>query len=530
MTGGTSHQPIRIGLRYHQAGQFQEAEAVYRQILEREPNNPYVLNLLGVLAHQTGRQQAAIQWIGRAISIKPAVAEFHNGLGEAYRASGQLDQAMACYEKAIALKRGCVEAHINLGNALQDKGLLDEAVAAYGAAIQIRPDSAEAHNNLGSALRQKGQLDEAVAAYREAIRLKPDYADAYGNLGGALAVNGQADDAIAACERAIQLKPDLAEAHFTRSVMRLLKGDFAQGWAEYEWRWRRKDAPPPRWNFPQPIWRGPDPSGRTILVHAEQGFGDMLQFVRYAPLLAGRGAKVIVECHPQLKSLLQGMKGVERVLAAPEPLPPFDLHAPLLSLPPAFGTTLETIPAEVPYLRADPDLVEAWRARLAADGGPSTMLRVGLAWAGRSTYKADRDRSVSLSALAPLAEVKGVRFHSLQKGEPARQARTPPPGMNLVDLTDELKDFADTAALIANLDLVVSVDTAVVHLAGAMARPVWTLIPSVPDWRWLLDREDSPWYPTMRLFRQTARGDWGGVVNRVAHELRNLAACNSRRT
>jgi hypothetical protein len=252
------------------------------------------------------------------------------------------------------------------------------------------------------------------------------------------------------------------------------------------------------------------------LLHSEQGFGDTIQFIRYAPLLARQGARVVVECQPELRSLLRGVEGVQHLLAQGEPLPPFDLHAPLLSLPLAFGTRLGSIPAQVPYLKADPALAEAWRGKVAGDG---RRLKIGLAWAGSPARKGDRQRSVSLSALAPLAAVKGADFYSLQKGPAAEQAKNPPPEMRLMDLTAELKDFADTAALIASLDLVISVDTAVAHLAGAMARPVWTLLEFVPAWRWLLDREDSPWYPTMRLFRQPSRGDWGSVVRRVAEAL-----------
>jgi hypothetical protein len=253
-----------------------------------------------------------------------------------------------------------------------------------------------------------------------------------------------------------------------------------------------------------------------MLVYSEQGIGDTIQFVRYAPLLARRGARVILQCQPELKPLFQSLEGVDCVLSTSEALPPFDVQAPLLSLPLALGTTLESIPAQVPYLKADPALAEAWRAKLAPAG---RCLKVGLAWAGNPKHRNDRNRSMPLSVLAPLAGVGGVRFYSLQKGDAAGQAKGPPPGMDLVDLTQELNDFADTAAFVANLDLVISVDTAAVHLAGAMAKPVWTLLPFFSDWRWLLDREDSPWYPTMRLFRQRTRGEWGGVVERVVKEL-----------
>ena len=323
------------------------------------------------------------------------------------------------------------------------------------------------------------------------------------------------DEALAACERAIALKPEFPVARSNRAMMLLLKGEFAKAWAEYEWRLQRGDIAPPR-GLSQPQWKGEDPAGLAILIHAEQGVGDSIHFIRYAPLLAARGARVIVECQPELVALFRTVEGVERVLAAGETLPAFDRHVPMMSLPFAFHTTLDAIPARVPYLRADETRVKAWAERVAREGG---RMKVGVAWAGKPSHKDDHLRSLRLSAFAPLAEAKGVSFYSLQKSEAAAQAKDPPPGMALIDLTDEIKDFADTAALLVNLDLVIAVDTAVIHLGGALARPVWTLLHFVPDWRWMLDREDSPWYPTMRLFRQPAPGDWPAVLHRVAEEL-----------
>ena len=615
-------EAMRAAVQLHQAGRLQEAEAIYRQVLEQVPGHPDALHLMGVLAHQTGRHERAVELIGRAIRVNPGNAFFHNSLGEAYRAMGSLDSAVTSYERAIALRPDYAEGYSNLGNALVEKGQLAQAIAMHRKAVELRPDLGGAYNNLGLALRKNRQPDEAIAALRKAIVLQPGFADAYVNLGNALydkgcfdeaidayrkaiqrrpnhlgayinlgsalrekdlddeavaacqraiaispdssaahyylglalRMKGRLDEAIAAYDKAIQLQPDFAEAHWNRSLALLLNGDLERAWAEYEWRWRYDGFASPRRDFPQPRWKGEDPSGRTILLHSEQGLGDTIQAIRYAPRVARLGARVIVECQAGLKSLIEGVEGVERVLARGEPLPEFDLHSPMLSLPLAFGTTLETIPADVPYIKADPSLVETWRKRLGGGEG----VRVGLVWAGSPAGQADRLRSVSLSLLAPLAPfqrcgarrisssprtnslvrgspvgtaptepvgtglagVKGMTFYSLQKGEAAKEARNPPTGMRLVDLTGDIENFADTAALIANLDLVVSVDTAVAHLAGAMARPVWTLLPFVPDWRWMLGREDSPWYPTMRLFRQAKRGDWAGVVERVARELR----------
>jgi hypothetical protein len=300
----------------------------------------------------------------------------------------------------------------------------------------------------------------------------------------------------------------------------LLHGDFEHGWPEYEWRWKTRDFSSGRRPFTQPQWDGGSLNGRTILLHAEQGLGDTLQFIRYAPLVAEAAGNIVVECPAPLKRLLRHSLRQVPVLSKGEPLPPFDIHCPMLSLPLACRTTLANIPRQVPYLNADSELAAHWQGKLVSQ---RELLKVGLAWAGNKAHKNDRHRSIELSTLAPLGEVPHVSFISLQKGEPAKQATRAPAGITLFDWSNELGDFADTATLIANLDLIISVDTAVAHLAGAMGKPVWTLLPFVPDWRWLLEREDSPWYPTMRLFRQSAPGDWSGVITRVVGALLRFA-------
>jgi len=310
----------------------------------------------------------------------------------------------------------------------------------------------------------------------------------------------------------------LPDGHWNLALALLVQGHFPEGWEEYEWRWKTKGLLSPRQLLPQPLWDGRPLAGRAILLHAEQGLGDTIQFIRYLPLVAQRGGRVIVECQPELQRLVQAMTPDIPVLARGQPLPDFAFQCPLLSLPKALGTTLATIPATVPYLHADAQNVQMWRDRLAGHG---SALKVGLIWAGNPHHKNDRNRSVKLASLAPLAQVPGVQFYSLQKGAAAAQAKTPPPGMDLIDRTDDLQDFADTAAMIANLDLVIAVDTSVVHLAGALAKPVWTLLPYCPDWRWLLKRQDSPWYPTMRLFRQPEIGDWDSVIQQLAAALAN---------
>jgi len=564
-------QAFELALQHHQAGRLAEAEALYRQILAVDPRHFDSLQLLGAIALQVGQSDVAVGLIRQAIALKPDYAEAHNNLGVALRDQGQLDQAIAACRRAIALRpnypeahsnlgaalrangqfdeaiaacREAIalrpdhpEAHVNLGTALQGKGQLDEAVAAYREAIVLKPDLSEAHSNLGTTLQDKGQLEEAVAAYREAIALKPKYPEAHNNLGDALRLAGQLDEAIASYRQAIALKFDYPETHSYLALALLVQGDFLRGWEEYEWRLKLKDVACLQQNFTQPRWDGGSLEGRTLLLHAEQGFGDAIQFIRYVALAAWRGGKIIIECPPDLQRLFQRMVPELPVIAKGQALPAFDVHCPLLSLPRIFSTDLTNLPRTVPYLHADAADAAIWRERIAGLGssirpsGPdrpsSPDLKVGVVWAGSPTHKNDRHRSLKLASLAPLAEVRGVRFVSLQKGDAATEGRTAPAGLELIDVAEELKDFADTAALIANLDLVIAVDTAVVHLAGAMGRPVWTLLPFVPDWRWLLERTDSPWYPTMRLFRQPALGDWDSVIRRVAKELEGAVAAKA---
>ena len=505
-----------LGEAFRALGRTDEAIACYQRAIALEGRYLEAhINLANALLERGRVDEAiaacrnALRWVGES----PAI---HNNLGYGLMQKGALDEAIAALRRAIDLRGDFPAAWVNLGNALSEKGDVVGAIAAYRRAIQIKPDSPDAYTNLGSALKDLGNPEEAIALHREAIRLRPDYAGAYNNLGLALQDLGLLAEARNAWRKAIELKPDFAEPHANLSLFLLLKGELAEGWAEYEWRLRTRTAAPFQARLPQPRWDGSDPRGRTILVHAEQGAGDTIQFIRYASLLAELGARVIVACPVELKPLVRTVAGVREVVSGTEALPAFDVHVPLLSLPLAFKTTMETIPDRVPYLAADPSRVAEWRERLVQYG---EGLRVGLAWGGNPANTEDRNRSILLAALAPLAEVKDVVYYSLQKGKAAGQAKNPPVGMTLADLTEELKDFGDTAALMANLDLIITVETVVAHLAGALARPVWTLLPFVPAWRWLLDREDSPWYPTMRLFRQKRRGDWTTVVERVAGEL-----------
>lgn len=496
------------------AGRVAEALAADREAVRLGPERAAAHEGLGLSLHRAGQPAEAVVHFRRAVALSPESPVALCNLGAILHEQGKSDEAVTALRQAVRLRPAYGEALYHLGQVLRDQGRIEEAVTSLRQAAQLRPEVVAVHNLLGNALRDLGQLPEAIGHYEAALRLQPNQPALHINLGLACEDAKQFDRALACYDRAIQLRPDDADAHTYRAMLLLRRGDFERGWAEYEWRWqvRRAFARPA---FDRPAWEGSDLRGQTILLYGEQGLGDTLQFVRYASLLAARGATVIVECQPELKRLLDNVAGTSTVIARGEPRPAFDCHQALLSLPRLFQTTLASVPAEIPYVKVDPDAIAAWRDRL----GPKEGVRVGLVWAGRPTHKNDRNRSINLDVLGPLAELSGVRFYSLQLGPAARQLTRPPAGLRVVDLTGNIRDFVDTAALIENLDLVVTVDTSVAHLAGMLGRPVWVLLPYAADWRWLEDRDDTPWYPTMRLFRQPAHGDWDSVVRRVAAEL-----------
>jgi len=474
------------------------------------------------LAHQqAGRFEAAERALYRALALQPGSARIQLLLGDLFRLQGRLEAALQCCEAAAELEPGLAAARNNLGNAYRDLGRLREAEAEFRRALAIDAGFPEAYFNLGLALQMQGRAEEALASYRESLRRKPDLAEAALNLGFMLEARADTAAAIAAYAEAIAADPGLVEAHVNLGMQLLLAGRFAEGWEEYEWRLRYPEYGGEDAAARAPRWDGRALGGRAILLDAEQGFGDALQFLRYAPLVAARGGRVLVRCAPELAALVAGTAGVAAVVRRGDALPPFDAWCPLPSLPRAFGTTLGNVPAEVPYVRADPEKEARWRARLA---GAQGACRVGLVWASQSRHRTAAAKSLPLEALAPLGAIPGAQFYGLQLGEAAREAQRPPAGMRLTDLSGELADFAETAAALASLDLVISVDTAVAHLAGAMGRPVWTLLKFAPDWRWLLGREDSPWYPTMRLFRQERADEWRAPVARLQSALRELLA------
>ena len=483
-------EALASAFQHFKSGELGEAEALCRKIIAAQPQQADALHLLGVIAHQTGHYEPAVKLLGRAIAINGAAAQYHNNLGNSLLALKRRAEAMQGYRRAVEIDPSMAIAQYGLG--LLEYGNKDYAGAAksFRAAVAHAPNMAQAHAYLANALFQMGSLEEAIDSYRRAIALDPNDAVAYSNLGLALQDLGSLDEGIEYCRRAIALKPDFPAGHNHLGLALLLKGDFAAGLPHHEWRFQVRGLRIGGRRFERPAWRGEPLNGARILLHSEQGAGDTLQFLRYAPLVAARGGRVIVEVPRELKRIAMSVKGVEQVNSAGEALPAFDQHCPLLSLPLAFGTTVATIPGDTPYLAAPELLVAEWRARLASGASP----RVGLIWAGSPDHRCDRARSIALATLAPLAAT-GATFYSLQKGPAAAQTKSPPPGLVLHELGAPLGDFADTAAAMSALDLVISVDTSPAHLAGAIGKPVWLLLAHAPDWRWLLDREDIPGTP-----------------------------------
>ncbi|WP_263634446.1 tetratricopeptide repeat protein [Geomonas subterranea] len=506
------------------AGRHAEAIARYRQAVALCPGFAAPHYNMGNSLYILGRFAEAAGCYRHALAADPSLAQAWHNLALTLKEQGDFEGALQALQRAVAVAPDYLEARHNLGELQHAMGDLDTAAAAFRAILADDPGYLPSWNAFGITLQVQGQLEEAVACYRHALRIKPDYLHALNNLGAASRALCDVDTAIDCYRKVLALDPGYADARWNLALVQLQLGEYRDGWQGYERRFDKVD-PIPRLNLPQPLWDGSPLQGKTILLHAEQGFGDTFQFVRYAPLLAAQGATVLVQCQARpIAPVLATVPGVARVLVRGEPLPAFDCHAPLMSLPHLCGTLLETIPAPIPYLAADATLVERWRAAM-----PQGAFRVGLVWAGRKTYKDDLKRSLTLSLFAPLAQVAGARFCALQVGDGAEQAATPPPGMELTDLGAGIKSFADTAAILTQLDLVISADTAVAHLAGGLGVPVWVLLPMACDWRWLMEREDSPWYPTARLFRQKRRGEWGEVLERVARQLELLVRAKGDR-
>jgi len=512
-----------LGTALLEAGRYEEAVTALQKAIQLAPNTAAVHNSLGAALKQQGLLTQAASAYAAAIALAPGYAEALCNLGAVLCDIGELEKAQAVCRKAIELAPSLAKAHNILGVIFRDQGHLTDSETCFRTAIALAPREPEPYVNLGNLLTSQGQHDQPVLLCRQAAALAPDSVEAQNNLGTALYAAGRLDDAVTCFRRAVTLRPDRAEGHFHLGMALLAKGDMAAGWREYEWRWQIPRMAAVRRRFEEPAWYGAPAAGKTLLIHAEQGLGDTLQFCRYAALAASRGLRVILEVQKPLQRLLGSLAGPQSVIARGDALPHFDTQALMLSLPHLFGTTLQTIPATIPYLSADPAAAASMQARLAEI--PKNGLRVGLVWAGNSyRYVADmaavdRRRSIAPARLAPLLAVPGVHFISLQKEGPAA-----PPEFGLTDIMHEIHDFADTAALVSNLDLVISVDTSVAHLAGALGKPVWLLNRFVTDFRWLTRGQDTPWYPTMKIFRQATPDAWDGVIAEAAHELQALAA------
>ncbi|MBU0995463.1 MAG: tetratricopeptide repeat protein [Proteobacteria bacterium] len=527
---------LESAIAHHQAGRLQQAEEIYRQILQEDPSHSDALHLLGLIAYQVAKWDIALELIEKAIALKPMepLYYFHYGLvlealkkhEEAFIAflcSAELDPQEPKTEKALLRQHTeNPELLVRLGDFCFNRGRFETAEGMYRKALHHAPDYARAYNNLASTVEQQnGPTDAVIENYLQAIRLRPDFIEAYYNLGVVFLATGCVDEAIDKFKQALDIQPDYALAKVKLSEVLLLKGNYAAGWNGYHARLNL-----PGWDriYPhvheKPMWDGSSFHGKRLLIHGEQGFGDTIQFIRYLPMVKSLGGTVIFETRKPILGLFNHFPGIDELrerVAEDIRHFAFDLYIHTLSLPGIFNTTLETIPSQIPYIYPDLQKVDGWKDHLKKDG-----FKVGLVWAGSPEHKNDRNRSCALTHFLPLADIPGVYFYGLQKGDAASQIKTVEGRMPVINIGDDFKDFTDTAGAIANLDLVISVDTAMVHLAGAMGKRIWTLIPYAPDWRWMLNRIDTPWYPTMKLFRQPTPGDWDSVFGQVKDALSSL--------
>jgi len=512
-----------LGTVYKECGNEANAIQAYNDALVIDPDFPEVLNDLGVILKNKGMLIEATTCFTRAISVKPEYPLPFNNLGLIHFTLGNSDEAENLYRRALAIKPDYPEALNNLGIILQDHGEFAESMFLYKKALAIKPDYPDALNNISTILQLQGEFEESIDFCKKVLSIQPSHSEALNNLGNALKSTGNLTESISAYKQAIALKSDYPEYHMNLSMALLAAGQFDEGWRMYEWRWKTAQFAHVKQDISKPLWNGEAVAGSILLMRAEQGFGDTLQFCRYVTLAAARGLHVILEVQPALVTIMKSVPGIMQVIAQGQPLPNFDYYCPMMSLPLAFNTQQKTIPQNVPYLSINKESIDIWRNRLSNDN--SEKLKVGLVWSGSARLQsqdliaADRRRSITTDLLAPLMDISGIQFYSLQKtGLPA------PKKFNIIDCMDECRDFADTAAYISNLDLVISVDTAVAHLAGALGKPVWILNRFDSCWRWIRDRDDSPWYPTLRLFHQSSPGDWTNVVARIGNELQKLVA------
>ncbi len=554
-------QSLHHAVALQRQGRLREAEKIYARVLKAAPDNFDALNLLGAVKLQQGQIGEAQRLLSAAAKANPRSAGTWCNLGQALFALKRAPEALECLDQArtlapddvnilnahanvlvglarpeealaefqqvLARMPNNIEARLNGGLARAMLGFPEQALADFDTALQLAPGHPAVLYNRGVALLKLGRYAEAIVAYDRALVAAPEHATAWLNRGRALSQLNRLDEAIVSYDKALAIRKDYADAHFNNALALLTRGDYRRGFAEYEWRWRRTGMPAQK-SRGKPLWLGEYPLARkTVLLHAEQGFGDTIQFARYAPLVVASGAKVVLEVQAELQPLLRRLDGAAAIIARGEVPPPFDVHCPLGSLPLALRTEPATVPAQIPYLFADTAKLAQWSARLDALPRP----RVAFAWSGNPSHDNDRDRSIALARLKPLFAAplippplagegrEGASFVSVQRELRGEDAAALAGETRVTHVGGELEDFSDTAAVLALCDLVIAVDTAVVHLAGAMGRPVWVLLPIAPDWRWTRDGGTTPWYPTARLFRQTSLGDWDGVLARVADEL-----------
>lgn len=498
-----------------------EARQLCMEILRDTPDDAQAMALLAALAADQGQFQAGLQWVRQALAADPECVQAHFALGRLHEGQERFTEAEASYRRVVQLDDGYAMGYTNLGCMLHFQGRLEAAAECYRKALALDPGQPEALRNYALVAGTPQQLREAMLGFERHVANHPRDARALHQLAHLYLHLGRHDDALDHYERALALSPDEPDFHFARGQLLLQLGRYEEGWREYEWRWRMEYLNAPMRRFAQPRWDGRPLQG-TLLVHGESGFGDVFQLIRYVPLAARRCARVVVECPAALHGLISRVEGVAQMVPEGGPFPAFDAHIPPIAMPPLFGAALADVPWSGPYIHADAGRVEQWAARVAA-AAPRPR-KVGLVWTGNPANLGNRERSLTLQQLAPLAELPDISFFSLQKGagDLARPGAVPE-GMHFVDLTAGLADFSETAALIANLDLVISIDTSVAHLAGAMGRPVWVLLPFAADWRYHVDRSDNPWYPSMRLFRQQKEADWSAPLQELKQALASLA-------
>ena len=536
------------GITLRQLKQFDEAVASYERAISIKPDFYAALYNLGNTQRELGRYDLALKSYARALEVKPDFTEALYNQGMTLDELGRYEEALACYDRMLALAPPFADLMYYRGNTLHNLRRYDAALKSYDAAITLAPNFAEAIFNRGNTLRRLKRYEEALQCYDEAIKIRPDYAQAYSFRANALYSLKRYDESIASYNRAIELKPDFVEALCCRGMiltslhryeqaredykkaltiepnnaeaitvnaeLLLLHGNLLEGWELNEWRWKRDDKASPQRNFSQPLWLGEEDFKGTILLHHEQGLGDTLHMLRYVPMVASPGRKIILEVPRPVMPLAATLTGVSQVIQEGKPLPPFDAQCPLMSLPLAFNTDLNSIPAPIPYLTIPPEKKESWAKRL----GAKKKLRIGLAWSGNKTHPHNHLRSVELQYFLPFLEAD-AEFHSVQREYVDTDYELLKKTTQIKDYSGDLNDFSETGALMESLDLLIAVDTSVAHLAGAIGRPVWILVRYAPDWRWLLDREDTPWYPTARIFRQSNMDVWDDVLARVKSEL-----------